>query len=182
MDFTVQYKHLFPIPVDWTSGSAWLYKHPYTTDGVLDIVYKHSCKWRYDLNTNKSATLVYGEDVYESRLFLLGPKRIKERSEYDHVGIKACIFPYDDCVIENRLKKTRRAFHASMGLGIRKNGLTVATCSVIFWMVIIPYPLLIFKNYSSVTPVAKFKGYMAVLQPNVALLVLGGCTLKGSFR
>ena len=66
---------------------------------------------------------------------MLGPKRIKERTEYDHVGIKACIVPYDDCIIEGRLKKARRAFNASMGLGIRKNGLTVATCNIIFWMV-----------------------------------------------
>ena len=69
---------------------------------------------------------------------MLGPKRIKKRKEYDHAGIKACTVPYDDCIIEGRLKKARRAFNASMGLGIRKNCLTVATCNIIFWMVIIP--------------------------------------------
>ena len=29
--FIVQYRHLIPAPVDRTSGSAWLYKHPWIT-------------------------------------------------------------------------------------------------------------------------------------------------------
>ena len=27
----IQYRHLIPAPVDWTSVSAWLYKHPWIT-------------------------------------------------------------------------------------------------------------------------------------------------------
>ena len=32
------------------------------TDRVLQIVYEHSCKWRYVFNPKKSAVLVYGEN------------------------------------------------------------------------------------------------------------------------
>ena len=130
-------------PVGYANDLAAVSISKRKADNVIDIVYNHSIKWRYDLNADKSAILVYGEDINEglvnsnNRNFMLGPKRIKQK-EYDHVGIKACIVPYDDCIIEGRLEKARRAFNASMGLGIRKNGLTVATCNIIFWMVIIP--------------------------------------------
>ena len=131
-------------PVGYADDLAAVSVSKRRADNVIDLVYKHSTKWRYDLNADKSAVLVYGEDKNEgivnsiNRNFMLGNKRIKERKDYDHVGVKACILPYDDCIIEGRLKKARRAFNASMGLGIRKNGLTVATCNIIFWMVIIP--------------------------------------------
>ena len=131
-------------PVGYADDLAAVSISKRKADNVIDIVYKHRIKWRYDLHADKSAILVYGEDVNEGVTnshninFMLGPKRIKERKEYDHVGIKACIVPYDDCIIDGRLKKARRAFNASMGLGIRKNGLTISTCNIIFWMVVIP--------------------------------------------
>ena len=34
--------------------------------------------------------------------------------------------------------KGRKALNASTGLGIRKNGLNMGTCSVIFWQVVVP--------------------------------------------
>ena len=54
--------------------------------------------------------------IMQNRIFLLGLDHIKEKSEYEHVGIKACIYPYDGCIIEARLKKARRVFNASMGI------------------------------------------------------------------
>ena len=80
-------------------------------DRTLEVAYKHSCDWRYDFNPKKYAILVYGEtkDQYKSnsqnRIFRLGPHQIKEKSEYEHVGVKSCVFEYEDCIIADRLAK-----------------------------------------------------------------------------
>ena len=113
-------------------------------DKVLDIAYKHSCVWRYNFNPKKCAVLVYGETRDEhdrnvsQRVFKLGPHRIKEKTEYEHVGVKACVYMQDECVIEDRLSKARKTFNALTGLGIRRNGLTIAVCNIIYWTVVIP--------------------------------------------
>ena len=116
-------------------------------DKAMDIVYRHGCIWRYELNAKKSGVLVYGESPKEhdlnslNRLFKLGPNKVKERQNYDHVGIRNSIFSDDNSGIEERIVKGRRAFNAVSGIGIRKGGITMATCSVIFWSVVVPTTL-----------------------------------------
>ena len=43
--------------------------------------------------------------------------------------------------IEERLSKARRTFNAVAGVGIRSDGLTMGTCSVILWTVVVPAAL-----------------------------------------
>ena len=40
--------------------------------------------------------------------------------------------------LKKKIVKARRAFNASSGLGIKKNGLTMKTCNIIFWSIVIP--------------------------------------------
>ena len=60
----------------------------------MDIVYSHGCAWGYELNAKKSGVLVFGESLRDHMInavelqFLLGPKQVKERLVYDHVGIR----------------------------------------------------------------------------------------------
>ena len=114
------------------------------TDAAMLAVYNYGCKWRYDFNARKSGVLVYGENRRthqinrENRLFMLGPARVKETAKYDHVGVKASIYSDSTSGIEERIGKARRALNAISGLGIRKNGITIATCNIIFWTIIIP--------------------------------------------
>ena len=67
-----------------------------STDRILDIVHQHSCQWRYDLNADKSAVLVFGETTAQNRNHIkyrhyrLGSEKVPERTNYDHVGIKNC--------------------------------------------------------------------------------------------
>ena len=116
-------------------------------DRAMDIVYNHGCVWRYELNASKSGVLVYGETLKEHernsslRIFKLGPKRVKERLFYDHVGIRNCIFSNDVSGIEERVSKGRRAFNSISGIGIRKGGISMFTCNVIFWSVVVPTTL-----------------------------------------
>ena len=114
------------------------------TDAAMLAVYNHGCKWHYDFNARKSSVLVYGENRRihrnnrEHRSFMLGPARVCKVAEYDHVGDKVSIFPDSTSGVEERIGKARRALNAISGLGIRKNGINIATCNIIFWTVIIP--------------------------------------------
>ena len=92
----------------------------------------------------KSAVLVYGEGKAENgrnakyREFSLGPDKVKERKSYDHVGVRACIEHGNEDRVKDKISNGRRALNAAAGLGIRKRGLNMASCNLIFWMVIVP--------------------------------------------
>ena len=69
---------------------------------------------------------VYGESHPDHkhnaqwRAFHLGPAKVIERENYDHVGIRLKIFEDHISVVEERLSKARRTFNAVAGIGIRK--------------------------------------------------------------
>ena len=90
-------------------------------DGVLRIVYRHGCTWRYDYNAKKSGIMVFGETPRtnkhnaEMRNFRLGGDRVKERLTYDHVGVTACLYDDDASGIVGRIAKARRALNAISG-------------------------------------------------------------------
>ena len=113
-------------------------------DGVLKMVHEYSRVWRFEFNAKKSAIMVHGEDRRASaknvvnRILRIGNERVKEREEYDHVGVKSCLFHDDNSRVEERISKGRRALDATSGLGIRRNGLNIGTCNLIFWTVVMP--------------------------------------------
>ena len=67
--------------------------------------------------------------------------RICEKPSYEHVGVTSCLFEEDMSGVEDRLSKARRALNAISGLGKRRNGLSVATCCLIFWVIVAPIAL-----------------------------------------
>ena len=81
------------------------------TDAVMDQVYLHGCTWRYDFNARQSGILVYGENRRAhdrnsiNRSFRLGPAKVKEMTEYDHVGIRTSIYAGSTSGIEERIGK-----------------------------------------------------------------------------
>ena len=88
---------LFNIPVSplgYADDIATATTSKVRTDRVQEIVYRHSCTWRYKFNPKKSAVLVHGEKQAENkrnskdRVYRLGPDCIKENVEYDHLGLK----------------------------------------------------------------------------------------------
>ena len=66
------------------------------------------------------------------RTCMLGPDKVPEKSDYEHVGVKLSILIDDASGVEERLAKARRALNAISGLGIRKNGLTIASVQCSF--------------------------------------------------
>ena len=72
------------------------------------------------------------------RIFKLGNERVKERQSYDHVGVKACLYKANNSRVEEKIIKARRAFNACAGIGIRKSGLTMLTCNIIYWSIVVP--------------------------------------------
>ena len=113
-------------------------------DEVLKIVYKHSRQWRYEFNAGKSAILVYGESLHESkttskyRIFRLGKSQVKERNVYDHVGLKNCSKGDSTERTIEKVCKGRKALNASSGLGLKKGGLSIKACSILYWAMIVP--------------------------------------------
>ena len=77
----------------------------------------------------------------EVRHFSLGRDRLHERLSYDHVGVTTCLYEDDVSGVEGRLAKVWRMFNAISGLGIRSIGLSVATCCLIFWVIVAPIAL-----------------------------------------
>ena len=113
-------------------------------DLVMQRVNQHGCDWRYSFNASKSAVLVFGESVHESRIgreyrmFSLGGVRVKERLFYDHVGVKTCVKGDTHVRTEEKVSKARKSLNMTTNIGIRKGGLNMSTCNVIYWSVVIP--------------------------------------------
>ena len=113
-------------------------------DLVMNEVHTHSCLWRYSFNAKKSAILIFGESLKErrigtaNRVFKLGPERVKERLYYDHVGVKTCVKGDTFIRTEEKAKKARTVLNMSTSLGIKKGGLNLSTCNMIFWTVVVP--------------------------------------------
>ena len=113
-------------------------------DQVMDKVYQHGCDWRYAFNASKSAVLVYGETPHKSRIgniyrmFSLGGSRVMEKQYYDHMGVKSCVKGDTHVRTEEKVSKARKALNMATNVGIRRGGLNLNTCNVIYWAVVIP--------------------------------------------
>ena len=111
---------------------------------VLNIVARHGRTWRYSFNAKKSAIMVFGENKAEAikgkenRMFLLGNDKVKESLHYDHVGIKTCV-NYDTHIrTEEKIKKARTTLNMATCMGIKRGGLNIMTCCIIYWTVVVP--------------------------------------------
>ena len=68
------------------------------TNRVNEIFCQLRNKWGFNFNAGESAVLGYGKSLNEKRrnaidrCFKLGPDRVCEKKEYDHVGIKANLY------------------------------------------------------------------------------------------
>ena len=113
-------------------------------DGVFNIAHLHSRKWRYDFNAKKCAVVVYGESEKENktnmkhRVYRLGKEIVRERDEYEHLGLMT--FNKKDCSERtyDKVGKGRRALSAASGIGLKHGGVTTKACNIIFWSMIVP--------------------------------------------
>ena len=136
-------RELYSSPPGYADDIATVCPNKYKMDMALRLVDEYGKRWRFNFNAKKSAIMIYGETEKQNllnskeRIFKLGDKRVLERSSYDHVGIKACLYEVNERVTE-KISKGRRAFNACSGIGIRKNGLTMQACNIIFWGIVMP--------------------------------------------
>ena len=131
-------------PVGYADDLATCCRDRRKLERSMSLVCTHGRTWRYDFNAKKSGVLIFDNDITHNRRlppvapFHLGEERVPIESNYDHVGVKLCTNANDCSEIEERLAKARRALNAVAGIGIRKNGLNIASCSIIFWTIIVP--------------------------------------------
>ena len=108
------------------------------------MVYNYGNRLCFKFNVSKSAVLVFAEGRKEhdnhstDRIFKLGNDNVKERTSYDHVGVKPCHLSEDESCVLEKIRKGSRTQNASAGLGIRNYGLNMMTCNKIFWHVVVP--------------------------------------------
>ena len=131
-------------PASYADDLATATISKFHTDKVHTMVNNYGNRWRFRFNASKSAVMVFGEEKKqyninkEHRVFRLGQERVKEKETYDHVGVKICLFDDNTTRVEEKISKGRKTLNASTGLGIRKNGLNMGTCNIIFWQVVVP--------------------------------------------
>ena len=110
----------------------------------MNVVFQHSCIWRYCFNPGKSAVLVYGESVKDNktgstyREFKLGRGKVKQKLHCDHVGIKSCVMGDTHVRTLEKIEKSKKALNMSTNMGIIKGGLNLRTCCIIYWSVVFP--------------------------------------------
>ena len=131
-------------PVGYADDMSTACTSKVNVDKSLTLIDQYAKKWRYSYNAKKSAILVFGENRREHdrgakyRNFTLGSGKVPELVEYDHVGIKNCLFDNTMPRTMDRISRGRRAFNAVASLGIKKNGINMSTCSTLFWSIIVP--------------------------------------------
>ena len=136
--------HFKTSPLGYADDIAAACTSKHKIDQVLNIVNTHSSKWRYDLNAKKSAVMVYGEESTINkrnmgyRNYRLGSESVPEKTSYDHVGIKTCNGHNYNIRTEEKIGKARRALSAASSLGIKKGGISMRACNIIFWCLIVP--------------------------------------------
>ena len=97
-------------------------------DETLRIANTFSMQWEYSYNAKKSAVMIYGENRHEHnkgkkfRNFSLGKAKVNETVEYDHVGVKNCLFGNFGTRVDERISKGRRAFNSILNTGIKQKG------------------------------------------------------------
>ena len=131
-------------PIGYADDMATASLSKVNVDKSLTLIDQYAKKWRYAYNAKKSAILIFGESKREHevgvkyRNFSLGNSKVPEESMYDHVGIKNCLFGNTMPRTMDRISKGRRAFNAVASLGIKKNGINMSTCSILYWSIIVP--------------------------------------------
>ena len=113
-------------------------------DEALRTANNFSVQWEYQYNAKKSAVMIYGENMKEHkkgkrfRNFMLGRDKVQETVEYDHVGVKNCLFGNFNPRVEDRISRGRRAFNSILNSGVKRNGLNMSVVSTLFWTIVIP--------------------------------------------
>ena len=113
-------------PVGYADVMATASLSKIDTDRSLGIISNHAKKWRYTYNAKKSAVLIFGETKQEHdrgakfRNFVLDGEKISEKTEYEHLGIKSCLFQDTVPRTEDRISKGRRALNAITAISINK--------------------------------------------------------------
>ena len=84
------------------------------------------------------AQLKRKETVNTESIVLAGRSRVKEKTSYDHLGLKSIITADQSERTLEKVNKGRKVFNSASGLGLKPGGLTIRTCSLLFWSLIIP--------------------------------------------
>ena len=92
---------------------------------MLNIVHSYAKKWRYSINADKSAMMVFGESAKsrrsgrEHRKWCLGADLISETDEQHHLGILRDVYNSTIHRTNERRSAARSAFYSLNSIGTR---------------------------------------------------------------
>lgn len=123
---------------------AILSLHKQSLQSLLDITYQHSCEWRYHFNPLKSCVMRFAKDNRGPTDFVatIGGQHIAAVNHAIHLGVPVST----DCkamsrLIDDRINRGRRSFHATLSLGSRTVNMTPIILSKLYWAIVIPQML-----------------------------------------
>ena len=106
---------------------------------LLDLVYEHSCKWRYEYNASKCAIVVFKTDDDEESPFQLGEAQINILPSHGHVGTILACSKWDMVkYMKQRIEQCDKPGYAIMSIGSRVAPMTPKSASNLYWSICIP--------------------------------------------
>ena len=120
---------------------------PVKLQSLLDIVSDYASAWRYEINSSKSAVLIFGELSKSrssgrlSRSFFVCRETIQEADSYSHLGILRLVTTSGLAKISNRCSAGRSAFFALNSIGARFGCLHPITSHKLYSSLCLPVTL-----------------------------------------
>ena len=107
---------------------------------LINRVYKHSQKWRYEYNATKCAAVVFHKGRSQPELpFQIGNACINVVVAHEHVG--TCMSPSKWAVmeyVEKRIEACNKPGYTIMSIGSRNAPMTPKSASTLYWSICIP--------------------------------------------
>ena len=106
---------------------------------LLDIAYRHSAKWRYEFNMEKTVVMVWGNDDCPDIPVTLGDNVLKIVPSHKHLGVDLASKNNVLNEIYNRkIGEAQKIFYTARGLGSHYNPVPTNVLSKLYWSVVIP--------------------------------------------
>ena len=108
---------------------------------LVNIAYRHACRYHYELHADKSCVVVYGKNQRTSsqpvRIYI-GDKMIPQKQSTVHLGVRQDSNRSLSARVREACDKGRSAFYSMSDLGVRPCGLNPKTSVDLYKKVVIP--------------------------------------------
>lgn len=106
---------------------------------LLDIAHRHSLKWQYEFNTEKTFVMVWGKDDCPDTPIMLGNSVLETVTSHKHLGIElASTNNVLNEIYNKKIGEAQKIFYTARGLGNYHIPIPVNVLSKLYWSIVIP--------------------------------------------